>query len=86
MVEDGEQALSATRELLPDLLLLDIMLPGIHGFSVARQLKSDPTLSFFPIILVTAKTATTHIVTDLDAGADDDLTKPVEHQPLLAPA
>ncbi len=84
MAEDGAAALRATAELLPDLLLLDVMLPGIDGFEVARRLKADPTLPFIPIILVTAKTAISDVVTGLDAGADDYLTKPVEHQALLA--
>lgn len=84
MAEDGEDAVRATRELLPDLLLLDVMLPGIDGFEVARRLKGDPSLPFIPIILVTAKTAISDVVTGLDAGADDYLTKPVEHQALMA--
>ena len=84
MAADGEAALRAAREVLPDLVLLDVMLPGIDGFEVARRLKSDPALPFMPIILVTAKTATRDVVLGLDAGADDYLTKPVEHQALMA--
>jgi adenylate cyclase len=84
MAEDGEAALAAAAELLPDLVLLDVMLPGIDGFEVARRLKQDRRLPFMPIILVTAKTATSDVVTGLDAGADDYLTKPVEHQALMA--
>lgn len=84
MAEDGEAGLEAARDLLPDLVLLDVMLPGIDGFDVARRLKGDPALPFMPIILVTAKTATRDVVTGLDAGADDYLTKPIEHQALMA--
>lgn len=84
MAEDGEAGLAAARDLLPDLILLDVMLPGIDGFEVARRLKADTALPFMPIILVTAKTATRDVVGGLDAGADDYLTKPVEHQALLA--
>lgn len=84
MAADGEAALVSTRDLLPDLVLLDVMMPGIDGFEVARRLKGDASLPFIPIILVTAKTALSDVVTGLDAGADDYLTKPVEHQALLA--
>ena len=84
LAEDGEAALAAARERLPDLILLDVMLPIIDGFEVARRLKDDPTLPFTPIILVTAKAASHDLVTGLHAGADDYLTKPVDQAALLA--
>ena len=55
VAEDGEQALAKVRETLPDLVLLDIMMPKIDGLEVVRQLKADTSLPFIPVILVTAK-------------------------------
>ena len=81
---DSEEALAAAREQLPDLILLDVMMPGLDGFEVCRRLKADQSLPFMPIILVTAKTALQDVVTGLEAGAEDYLTKPVEHAALTA--
>ena len=55
VAEDGEQALAKVRETLPDLVLLDIMMPKIDGLEVVRRMKADATLPFIPVILVTAK-------------------------------
>src|SRR6202035_4637378 len=68
---DGEEALAAAKEQQPDLILLDVMMPKIDGVEVCRRLKSDPTLPFMPIILVTAKAASSDVVTGLEAGADE---------------
>lgn len=84
VAEDGEQALIRVREDLPDLVLLDIMMPKIDGLEVVRQLKADPTLPFIPVILVTAKATPKDIVAGLDAGGDDYLTKPIDHGALVA--
>jgi len=81
---DGEEALASARANLPDLILLDVMMPKIDGFEVCRRLKSDPALPFMPIILVTAKADTKDVVAGLDAGADEYLTKPVDHRALVA--
>jgi class 3 adenylate cyclase len=81
---DGEQALAAVRELLPDLVLLDIMMPRIDGLEVVRRLKADTTLPFIPVIMVTAKAQPREIIAGLDAGGDDYLTKPVDHGALVA--
>ncbi len=81
---DGEEALAAAREHRPHVILLDVMMPKKDGFDVCRELKSDASLPFTPIILVTAKTATRDVVTGLDAGADDYLTKPIDQPALLA--
>src|SRR5215831_4010010 len=81
---DGEEALSAARELLPDLILLDVMMPKIDGIEVCKQLKSDPNLPFMPIILCTAKADTKDVVTGLEAGADEYLTKPIDQTALVA--
>ncbi|MBX3503732.1 MAG: response regulator [Alphaproteobacteria bacterium] len=81
---DGEQALAAVRELLPDLVLLDIMMPKIDGLEVVRRLKADKTLPFIPVILVTARAQPKEVIAGLDAGGDDYLTKPVDHGALVA--
>ena len=81
---DGEQALTKAREALPDLILLDIMMPKIDGLEVVRRLKADKTLPFIPVVLVTAKAAPKDVVTGLDAGGDDYLIKPIDHSALVA--
>jgi adenylate cyclase len=81
---DGEEALQRARELQPDLVLLDVMMPKLDGISVLKELKADVTLGFIPIILVTAKAETRDIVNGLEAGGDDYLTKPFEHAALVA--
>nr|WP_272951720.1 response regulator [Sinorhizobium fredii] len=81
---DGEEGLAKVRDLKPDLILLDIMMPKLDGISVVRMLKQDVSLRSFPVILVTAKADTRDVVDGLDAGGDDYLTKPFEHKALLA--
>ena len=83
VAEDGEQALTRVRETLPDLILLDIMMPKIDGLEVARQLKADQSLPFIPIIMVTAKTSAQDVLAGLEAGGDDYLTKPIDHGALI---
>jgi adenylate cyclase len=81
---DGEEALVTATTLLPDLILLDVMMPKLNGFEVCRRLKSDAALPFMPIILVTSMGDTKDIVAGLDAGADEYLTKPVDQAALVA--
>jgi adenylate cyclase len=81
---DGEEGLEAVRSLLPDLILLDIMMPKRDGISVVRELKADPVLRAIPVVLITAKSDTRDVVEGLDAGGDDFLSKPFEHAALLA--
>jgi adenylate cyclase len=81
---DGEEALSTARRHLPDLILLDVMMPKIDGVEVCRRLKNDAALPFMPIILVTAKADSKDVVAGLDAGADEYLTKPVDQAALVA--
>src|SRR5215208_3059487 len=81
---DGEEALAATREHLPDVILLDIMMPKIDGIEVCRRIKADATLPFTPIILVTAKSDSKDVVAGLEAGADEYLTKPLDQTALVA--
>src|SRR6202795_677758 len=81
---DGEEALAAAKTLLPDLILLDVMMPKLNGIEVCRRLKNDAALPFISIILVTAKADTKDVVVGLDAGADEYLTKPVDQAALVA--
>lgn len=81
---DGEEALAAAREQQPDLILLDLMMPKMDGIEVCRFLKADASLPFTPIIMVTARTASQDVVAALEAGADEYLTKPVDHGSLVA--
>jgi class 3 adenylate cyclase/CheY-like chemotaxis protein len=81
---DGEEAVAKAAALLPDLILLDVMMPKLDGLEVTRRLRADPTLPFIPIVLVTAKAAVKDVVAGLEAGADDYLTKPVEQAALVA--
>src|SRR3954467_12710093 len=81
---DGEQALAKVASELPDLVLLDIMMPKIDGLEVVRRMKADTSLPFIPVILVTAKATPKDIVAGLEAGGDDYLTKPIDHGALIA--
>jgi adenylate cyclase len=81
---DGIAALDKIRALLPDLVLLDIMMPKLDGIETVKRLKADPSLPFIPVILVTAKADAADVVAGLDSGADDYLTKPVDHTALTA--
>jgi class 3 adenylate cyclase len=82
--ENGERALAVVREVAPDIVLLDVMMPKIDGFEVCRRLRVDTTLGFVPIIMVTARTDSKDVVTGLNAGADEYLTKPIDHAALVA--
>src|ERR1700751_27499 len=81
---DGEEALNAARQHLPDLILLDIMMPRLDGFQVCRRLKGDASLPFMPIILVTAKSDTKDVIVGLEAGAVEYLTKPIDQMAVVA--
>ncbi len=74
--EESTAFFAAVRKQLPDLVLLDVMLPGTDGLAVLKRLRADPAACAIPIIMVTAKTAETDKVKGLDSGADDYLTKP----------
>ena len=81
VIADGSQALTAVRELRPDLVLLDLMLPGMNGIDVCRVLRSD---SGVPIVMLTAKTDTVDVVLGLESGADDYIMKPFKPKELVA--
>lgn len=81
---DGEQALAAARELGPDLILLDIMMPRLDGIEVCKRLRADKEFPFTPIIFVTAMGDTKDVIAGLGAGGDEYLTKPIDHGALVA--
>lgn len=81
VAEDGEEGLEMARENSPDLVILDLMLPGMDGLEVCRQLRAEGDL---PILMLTAKDETNDRVTGLDMGADDYMVKPFEFKELLA--
>lgn len=81
---DGEEALGSASQHRPDLMLLDVEMPKLDGFEVCRRLKKDPVMRLMPIILCTALAASQDVVTGLDAGADDYLTKPIDQAALVA--
>ena len=81
---DGEAGLAMAREKQPDLILLDIMMPKMDGIEVCKHIRADASLSFMPIIMVTAKADSKDVVAGLEAGGDEYLTKPVDHAALVA--
>jgi two-component system phosphate regulon response regulator PhoB len=83
-VTTGEDALIKARSQAPDLLILDLMLPGIDGLEVCKKLKSDAKTQNIPIIMLTAKSDEADIVTGLELGADDYVAKPFSPKVLVA--
>lgn len=81
---DGEAGLSLARRSLPDLILLDIMLPGMDGLQVCRRLKSSGDTRAVPVMMLTAKGEEDDQVTGFDVGADDYVTKPFSPRVLIA--
>lgn len=81
---NGEDALTITREQSPDLILLDVMMPGMDGYEVCKKIKADPDTAHIPIVMVTALNDMSDRVRGLEAGADDFLTKPVNDVALFA--
>jgi DNA-binding response OmpR family regulator len=82
--EDGEQAVNLAASELPDLILLDAMMPGLSGFEVLRRLKGDPVLRSVPVIMVTAKGHERDVLTGLHGGAVDYVVKPFSLKELSA--
>ncbi len=80
----GEEALTKARQEMPDLILLDLMLPGLDGLDVCRELKKQPNTSQISIVMVTARTEDVDVVTGLELGSDDYITKPFSPRVVLA--
>jgi len=83
-VESGEDALRLARETEPDLIILDIMLPGMNGTEVCKRLKSAAETHHIPVLMLTAKSSSSDVVNGLELGADDYVTKPFIPSVLLA--
>ncbi|MBE0589282.1 MAG: response regulator transcription factor [Hydrogenophaga sp.] len=81
---DGESAIRRARQAVPDVILLDAVMPGIDGFEVARRLKAEPATAAIPIIFMTGLTETEHLVAALDAGGADYVTKPIKPREVMA--
>nr|WP_315239731.1 response regulator transcription factor [uncultured Albidiferax sp.] len=80
----GETALQRAAQALPDIVLLDAMMPGMDGFEVARRLKANPATAHIPIIFMTGLTETEHLVAALEAGGVDYVTKPIKPKEVMA--
>ncbi|HTK09512.1 MAG TPA: response regulator transcription factor [Ktedonobacteraceae bacterium] len=80
---DGEQGVTLAQRINPDLIILDVMMPGIDGLEVCRRLRSNPTTSDIPILMLTAKDEVRDRIAGLRIGADDYLTKPFNFDELL---
>jgi len=81
---NGLECLAKMEEHLPDIVLLDVMMPGMDGFEVARRIKSNPAMAHVPVVMVTALDQPSDRVAGLEAGADDFLTKPVDDAALFS--
>jgi DNA-binding response OmpR family regulator len=80
---DGNQAIARARCHLPDLVLLDVTLPGMNGFQVLQQLKQNPCTHDIPVIMLTAQTDGASVLNGLDRGAEAYLTKPIDFPEVL---
>jgi len=82
--KDGFEAIEKTKQHKPDIILLDVMMPGMDGFEVCKKLKEDAEVSHIPIVMVTALSEKSDRLKGLEAGADDFLTKPINDMALFA--
>ncbi|MBO7206161.1 MAG: response regulator transcription factor [Kiritimatiellae bacterium] len=82
--ESGDEGLRLVKELKPSLVLLDLMLPGIDGFTVCKKIRESAETASTPVIMLTARSEEEDIVRGLECGADDYITKPFSRQVLLA--
>ncbi len=82
--ETGEEALKKTTELSPDLILLDVIMPGMNGFEVCRRLRATPGISEAPVVMVTELDDQASRIAGIEAGADDFISKPFQREELLA--
>jgi two-component system cell cycle response regulator len=84
LAASGPEALARAAEWLPDVILLDVMMPGMDGYEVCRRLKANPLIAHIPVVMITALVDPAERVRGLEAGADDFLSKPVDHPTLFA--
>jgi putative two-component system response regulator len=84
MAESGMQAIEKAKQLLPDVILLDVMMPGMTGFEVCQRIRSDPQIAEIPIIILTALDDRESLLNALKAGADDFISKPFDRYELRA--
>ena len=84
IAHDGEDALDMANTKLPDLILLDLMLPGVDGLEVCKELKSERKTASIPVIMLTAKAQESDKIVGLELGADDYMTKPFSPRELIA--
>ena len=84
VAKDGMQALQMLEYLQPDLILLDVMMPGMDGYEVCRRIRATPRLAEVPIILLTALDDQDSLVRGIESGADDFLSKPADRRELIA--
>jgi DNA-binding response OmpR family regulator len=83
-ISDGAKGYSAVKETLPDLLMLDLMLPGMPGLEICREIRKDPVFNSLPILILSARSEEADRVTGLEIGADDYVTKPFSVRELCA--
>jgi adenylate cyclase len=84
VARSGEEALDAARDIAPELMLLDVLMPGLSGYDVCRAIRADPAFAMLPVVMITALEDREARVRGLEAGADDFLAKPVNPPELLA--
>jgi two-component system cell cycle response regulator len=84
LASSGPEALARAAEWMPDVILLDVMMPGMDGYEVCRRLKTNPDIAHIPVVMITALVDPAERVRGLEAGADDFLSKPVDHPTLFA--
>ncbi|MGB9521949.1 MAG: response regulator transcription factor, partial [Anaerolineales bacterium] len=82
-VNSGVEGLKIARKLMPDIVILDVVMPGMDGYTVCREMRADPTLSEVPILFLTAKIKDEDKITGFNAGADDYLSKPFNIDELI---
>src|SRR5512145_854562 len=84
MAENGLQAIEKAKKLLPDVILLDVMMPGMTGYEVCQRIRSDPEIAEIPIVVLTSLDDRDSLLTALKAGADDFISKPFDRYELRA--